>query len=82
MIFSIVLIEFFCWNHVSFQLYMPNCRPICISKLFVVVSGGTTPTRMDWSKAKDIIIGYLLYTVFPYLYIYSKIKYLLSHVYL
>ena len=31
---------------------------------------------------KDIVIGYLLYTVFPYLYIYSKNKHLLSHVYL
>ena len=29
-----------------------------------------------------IVFGYLVYTIFPYLYIYSENKYLLSHVYL
>ena len=29
-------------------------------------------------QAKDLVIGYLLYNVFPYLYIYSKNRYPLS----
>ena len=38
-----------------------------------------SPKRNLAKLAKDIVIGYLPYTVFPYLYIYSKNKYLLSH---
>ena len=33
-------------------------------------------------QVKNIVIIYLLYTVFPYLYIYYKNKYLLSDIYL
>ena len=54
------------------------------SKIQILCDCWTTFTIMDWSKlikipSWHVVIGYILYIVFFYLNIYSKNKYLLSH---
>ena len=64
------------------------CVPQVAEKTSVLVCGTPPPSTQEWTdpspwrnqaKASKGHSNWILYTVFPYFYIYSKNKYLLSH---